>query len=162
MVATVLEPHGLIRAQARLVTSYQPGDIRTFRKGWQGAPACRCQTPRRGHRPRDRHRAAHAGEIDHGTHRPQAHRLAARSLGRGRRTTRRPSPRSRRSFARETGSSSPATTTAPIGSTDTSPRSSRSTRKGRAWSSSARTGKHRPTALLDNRDLWILNAPLNM
>ncbi len=37
-VASVLEPRGLTRAQARLATSYQPGDIVTFRKGGKGRP----------------------------------------------------------------------------------------------------------------------------
>lgn len=38
MVARVLEPRGLTRAEARLATSYQPGDIVAFRKSEKGRP----------------------------------------------------------------------------------------------------------------------------
>lgn len=38
MVATVLEPRGLTRAEARLAASYQPGDIVAFRKSEKGRP----------------------------------------------------------------------------------------------------------------------------
>ncbi len=38
MVATVLEPRGLSRAEARLAASYQPGDIVAFRKSEKGRP----------------------------------------------------------------------------------------------------------------------------
>jgi ATP-dependent exoDNAse (exonuclease V) alpha subunit len=38
MVATVLEPRDLTRPQARLATSYRPGDIVTFRKSEKGRP----------------------------------------------------------------------------------------------------------------------------
>jgi hypothetical protein len=38
MVATILEPRGLTRAEARLAASYQPGDIVAFRKSEKGRP----------------------------------------------------------------------------------------------------------------------------
>lgn len=38
MVACVLEPRGLTRAEARLTASYQPGDIVAFRKSEKGRP----------------------------------------------------------------------------------------------------------------------------
>lgn len=38
MVARVLEPRGLTRAEARLAASYQPGDIVAFRKSEKGRP----------------------------------------------------------------------------------------------------------------------------
>lgn len=38
MVATILEPRGLTRTEARLASSYQPGDIVAFRKSEKGRP----------------------------------------------------------------------------------------------------------------------------
>lgn len=38
VTATVLEPRGLTRAEAKRATSYTPGDIVTFRKGAKGKP----------------------------------------------------------------------------------------------------------------------------
>ncbi len=38
LTATVLEPRGLSRAEAKRATSYTPGDIITFRKGAKGKP----------------------------------------------------------------------------------------------------------------------------
>lgn len=38
LVATVLEPRGLTRAEAHEARSYQPGDIVTFRKSEKGRP----------------------------------------------------------------------------------------------------------------------------
>ncbi len=109
LVATVLEPRGLTRAEAKRATSYQPGDVVTFREQEKGRPR-----PGTGYR-------VDAETAPCGSCRPTASRTTG-SRRAGARPTPKPSPRSRWRSALATASSSPATTTAPDASTGTPPR----------------------------------------